>query len=210
MEHTTRTHLDPGRREPEAESLSVTPSPLARHVRDRRRVTIGRFLVLAMVAFLLGTCAVRLGSFIVPSPVAQGRAPDVILTTFDGNTIALADLRGQAVVVNFWASWCGPCRAETPLLAQAARRNPDVQFLGVAVQDGEAAARAFALESGMEYPLGFDGTGEWDRAFAVRGLPQTFFIAPDGTIAEQVQGAFLSAADLEKRLAKIREGMTGE
>ncbi|MCC6167641.1 MAG: TlpA family protein disulfide reductase [Caldilineaceae bacterium] len=131
-------------------------------------------------------------------------APPLAITTFDGNPIALADLRGRGVVVNFWASWCEPCRAEAGLLEAAWRAHQaEITFIGVNTQDTQAAARAFLAEYGVSYPNGPDTVG-WGRQFGVSGLPATFFIDPQGVVRRVVLGPITHAADLERHLDEIR------
>jgi cytochrome c biogenesis protein CcmG/thiol:disulfide interchange protein DsbE len=191
----------------DADGADTEQGPIAPR-RDRRRVTIGRAIFIAIVLFMLGACAVRVRALVFPSPVALGLAPAVTLTTFDGQEIALEDLRGQGVVVNFWASWCAPCRAEMPLLAEAAQAAADageaIVFVGVAVQDTERAARAFADEIAAPFAMGYDADRAWDRAFDIHGLPETYFIDAEGNLVGHAHGALLSQADLQRRLDLIR------
>lgn len=132
-------------------------------------------------------------------------APLLAITTFDGTPVVLADLRGRGVVVNFWASWCEPCRVEAGLLEAAWQANQaEVTFIGVNMQDTDKSARAFVAEFGLTYPNGPD-TQSWGRQFGVTGLPATFFIDPQGVIRSAVLGPITSAADLDRRLEAIRE-----
>lgn len=121
-------------------------------------------------------------------------APDVSLLLFDGSTLDLADLRGKVVVLNFWASWCGPCREESPTLqafsdAETAAGRETV-VVGVDIRtDNEEDARAFVKELGLTYPIGRDdqteqpGVGPIEAAFGIpSAYPATIFIAPDGTV----------------------------
>ncbi len=118
-------------------------------------------------------------------------APQFRLTMFDGSTFDLAQhvaTDGRPIILNLWASWCFPCRTEMPEFDEVARTRPDVQFIGIAVEDNLAPAREFAEEIQVSYPLGFDGTGEISESFPHIGLPTTYLIAGDGTVARQVQG----------------------
>lgn len=151
----------------------------------------------------------------------QGEAPLLDLQTFDGEEVSLAAQRGQGVVVNFWASWCEPCRAEAELLEEAWRaeqgrneqgnsersksgQGPGITFIGVNRQDSPAAALAFLDEFGVTYPNGADQDGQWGRAFGIAGLPSTFFIDPQGHIQGVVWGPLTSAEDLARHLEQIR------
>lgn len=126
------------------------------------------------------------------TPGADEPAPDFSVRTFDGGdftlSVHLAD-DGRPVILNLWASWCLPCRTEMPLLDAFAAANPDVQVLGVAVRDDPTAAGEFATETGVGYLLGYDDKEEVDSAYRALGLPATFWIAPDGTIAKRMFGA---------------------
>jgi cytochrome c biogenesis protein CcmG, thiol:disulfide interchange protein DsbE len=170
-----------------------------------RRLTVGRLLAASMLLLFLGAFLLRGARILFPSPIDRGFAPALTLTTFDGREIALSSLRGQPVVLNFWASWCGPCRSEAALLEKGWREYQDTGavFLGVAINDEETPARAFLDEYAVTYPSGLDATGEWDLHFRVRGLPETFFIDREGRIVDHVSGPILSLADLERRIEAI-------
>jgi peroxiredoxin len=117
-----------------------------------------------------------------------------------GGTIALQDYPGKVVVLNFWASWCGPCRVEAPDLQATweAHRTDGVQFLGVDYQDDLYAGQGFVREFGITYPSVFDPAGRLASEYKLVGLPATFVITPDRRIAYQfvgiVDGAILRDA----------------
>jgi cytochrome c biogenesis protein CcmG/thiol:disulfide interchange protein DsbE len=132
-------------------------------------------------------------------------APQFSLGLFDGSTFTLSDAlhTSKPVVVNFWASWCGPCADEAPLLQAAASRNADrFTFVGVDVQDLDADAQAFLGKYGVTYPNGSGNAGPISIQYGMRGVPETYFIAPDGRIVRKWNT--LTAADLEKFLAELQ------
>jgi cytochrome c biogenesis protein CcmG/thiol:disulfide interchange protein DsbE len=143
------------------------------------------------------------GSKVVNVPFTT--APDFSLGLFDGSTFALADSlkSGKPVVVNFWASWCGPCADEAPLLQDAARRNADrFTFVGVNVQDVDADAQAFLRKYAVSYPNGSGGAGPISIQYGMRGVPETYFIAPDARLIRKWNT--LTAADLDQFLAELQ------
>lgn len=115
------------------------------------------------------------------------QAPDFTVELFDGGTFVLSDRAGSPVVVNLWASWCGPCREEIPAISAFADTHPDVQVVGVAVEDPERSARDFAAQIGASYPLGM-GTTEFEDAYPNLGLPATYVIDESGTVTEIFNG----------------------
>ncbi len=118
-------------------------------------------------------------------------APDFTIELFDGRTFSLSEHLsgdGRPLVLNFWASWCVPCREEMPDLETVARQRPEVLVLGIAVQDTEEAARSFAAEIGVTYPLGHDRDGLILDLYPILGLPTTWLIRADGTVADQWSG----------------------
>jgi thiol-disulfide isomerase/thioredoxin len=124
----------------------------------------------------------------------------------------LATLRGRVVVVNFWASWCGPCRAEMPALEQVSRdyagAGKAVTVVGVDVSDQRAAANAFLTKAGVSYPTVFDGkglSGGVATAWSVTALPQTWFVAADGSRAGRIPRP-VSAAELRGRIDALLPG----
>jgi cytochrome c biogenesis protein CcmG/thiol:disulfide interchange protein DsbE len=137
-------------------------------------------------------------------------APEFELPTLSGDTLSSDDLKGHPVVVNFWASWCLPCREEAPLLERTWRKYRDegVIFLGVNIKDAESDAKAFVDEFDITYPMVRDLDQELTRAFGVRGLPETFFVdhewrfvgTESGTERGQQQGTVILGAITEDQL----------
>ncbi len=145
------------------------------------------------------------------APVKQGQpAPDFTLQTPDGQTVRLSELRGKPVMINFWATWCGPCQVEMPLFIDAYTKNKDkLVVLGVDVQEQPAQVTAFAQKMGLNFPLVIDPDGEVSTIYQVRGLPTTIFVNADGIVEAAHRGAILSRPQLEPYLAQILRGAEG-
>ena len=127
------------------------------------------------------------GSAGIDLPEVQGR-------TIDGGSLSLADLRGNVLVLNVWGSWCGPCRAEAPDLAEISAETMDqgVRFIGIDVRDNPAAARAFEREFGITYPSFDDQDGQVLASFAgvvpVSAVPSTIVVDQSGVIRASIVG----------------------
>ncbi len=125
-------------------------------------------------------------------------APPIDLTLFDGTRFVLAE-HSETVVVNFWASWCIPCRQEMPAIDRFARDHPEITVIGIAVDDTEEAARAFAAEVGAGYLLAIDEEDLTLRGYPRLGLPTTFVIV-DGRLTARSDGE-LTYQELERLVA---------
>ena len=175
--------------------------------RGLRRLPLG-YLVVAVTLPLVGL--VVLGAVLAlrgptASPTAIGRpAPDFALADLDGNPVRLDDLRGRPVILNFWASWCGPCVEEFPLLREAAERHAadGLAIVGIVYQDRSEAARDFMRRNGASWPAAMDPGERVATAYGILGPPETFFIGRDGTIVARQFGQF-SASSLDEKLAAI-------
>ncbi len=191
-------------------SADVSPAPKPK----RGGTTI--IIIVAIVGVLL-LAVFYYGILNPPSVrVASGSAPPIVFTTYDGNDISLADYQGKPVVVNFWASWCFPCREEQATLEAAWRKYSDqVQFLGLAYLDQEPNALAYIAEFDVTYPNGPDKGSRIYNTYHVQGVPETFFIDTEGKIAtfkdaagEEIKGYHigpLSASLLENRIQQLLE-----
>ena len=142
-----------------------------------------RWVTVALVVALLGLMAWGL-RVRASDPVEAGPAPDFTLTTFEGETITLSELRGQVVVINFWASWCPPCREEAAYLEATWRKYKDrgVVFIGVDYVDAEPNALAYIEEFDITYPNGPDIGEKIAQAYRIKGVPETFFVDKRGQL----------------------------
>jgi len=138
---------------------------------------------------------------LTPSPRVGFAAPDFTLDLLGGGQVTLSELRGKAVVLNLWASWCPPCRAEMPTLQRVyeANRVRGLEILAVntTFQDTEADATEFVRALGLTFPVAMDRTGEVSRSYLLRALPTTFFIDRQGVIRQVVLGGPMSETTVQ-------------
>ena len=150
------------------------------------RTPLATLIFIAVAATLLTTACTGIGR-------SEGEpAPNFTLNLYrDQGTMRLSDLRGKPVVINFWGSWCPPCRTEMPTLQQAFEQfsNENLVVVGVSVQDSEIDALAVADEVDLTYPIGVDKTGKIVADYGVIGCPTTFFITRNGEILIKWNGA---------------------
>ena len=143
----------------------------------------------------------------IPAPQQGFLGPDFELKTPTGETVRLIDLRGQAVLVNLWATWCPPCRAEMTSIEKMYQEYKDRKFVVLAVnmtyQDDSLAILPFVNEQKLTFPILLDETGEVANAYQIRSLPSSYFIRPDGIIHEVVIGGPMSEALLRTRIEDI-------
>jgi cytochrome c biogenesis protein CcmG, thiol:disulfide interchange protein DsbE len=184
----------------------LTVESTAADPKQQRAVMIWRTLIIAGALIFVGLLAWRLIQTNTSEHRADGTAPELEFTTFEGETITLADLRGKGVVLNFWASWCDPCREEADLLEQNWRREEanGIIFLGLDYLDQEPAAKAYLAEFNVTYPNGPDLRSQVARRYGIKGVPETFFIDPEGKITDTVIGPIVNQRQMDQLLAKIR------
>lgn len=187
--------------DPEAPPPSPRPAWKTALVWLERAVTAG---LLIFVAVRLGP---QVGALVGVAP-DHGRAPDYVLTTLSGDTVRSDELLGRVVVVNFWATWCPPCRLEMPSLQKLhERRGGDgVVVLGFSIDaGGEAVVREFLRERAITYPVGM-ATAEHRRAFGgIPGVPTTLLIDREGVVRHRVVGYFAAPA-MNAAVARLVEG----
>jgi cytochrome c biogenesis protein CcmG/thiol:disulfide interchange protein DsbE len=176
------------------------------HARRLGRAVPRRWLVVAAVLPLLllaGWGALLLAQTAAPAGARVGQpAPDFALADLEGNPLRLSDLRGRPVIVNFWASWCGPCVEEFPLLQTAAARHRahGLAVVGIVYRDNSEAARDFMARLGATWPAAMDPGEQVADSFGIYGPPETFFIDRTGVVRGRQIGQ-LTASDLDRQLA---------
>ncbi len=132
-------------------------------------------------------------------------APDFQLQSLDGQTISLSDLRGKPVLINFWASWCPPCREEMPYLQEIYEEWTDKGLVVLAINIGESSSTAeeFIQSYNLSFTVLLDTEQDIAQRYNITGIPTTLFIDKDGIIQDKVIGAFQGTAQIENRLSKI-------
>lgn len=146
-------------------------------------------------------------------------APDFLLGRLDGSELRLSDLRGEPVVLNFWATWCAPCRKEIPQFVDASERfrEQGLVVVGVNLQEGKSIVRPYADDFGMDFPILIDVDGEVGDAYRLLGLPVTYFIDREGIVRSVFTGPFeesdrgtevrgaIEQTELDRRVSDILE-----
>ncbi|MGH9164375.1 MAG: TlpA family protein disulfide reductase [Acidimicrobiales bacterium] len=167
-----------------------------------RWAALGVGLVVAVLVALLATRP-QAADVVADSPIVGQLAPPVEGPGLDGATVRLADLRGRYVVVNFFATWCGPCLKEHPELVRFADRHApeDAQVLAVVYDDDRAEVRSFFAERGGDWPVVDDPAAK--VGFGVRGVPESFLVDPDGVVLTRIVGG-VTATGLDRLLAQAK------
>lgn len=147
-----------------------------------RRITL--MPLVAALALLVG---------VAPQAMAEtinGKAPDFTLKSRSGENIKLSELRGKVVFINFWASWCGPCRQEMPVLDQLYQRYRDLDFtvLGVNVEENPDAARSLLKDVPVTFPILFDSSNSVTKLYQVKGMPSSILVDRDGNMRHVYMG----------------------
>ena len=152
-----------------------------------------------------GAALLALGLFLGPAVALEGdRAPDLSLPDLDGKPVQLSQLKGKVVVVNFWATWCLPCREEVPGFVALYReyRARGLEVIGVAMDKGkEERVKAFVRDFGIEYPI-VVGDIQVARQWLVRGIPMTFLVDREGKVAQVLPGG-IDKRSLEKGIQPL-------
>lgn len=183
---------------------SPSPSPAAPKRRVRTVLAVAAGAIALLVALRLGPDESAGARFVADAPVRALPAEQLAPVTLDDFEGMLVGLRGDPVVVNVWASWCAPCRAEMPLLERAAATyDGRVTVLGVDSRDTPGEAATFLDDVDVTYPNVFDRTGDIRRALDVRGFPTTYFFDADGLLTATVVGGITEA-----RLAAQLDALT--
>ena len=168
--------------------------------------------VLASVLVIAAFLATGLGRdpAAAASPLVGREAPDFRLEGLDGPAVELSTLRGQVVVVNFWASWCAECRIEQPALDATWERFRDsgVVVVGVNFQDQSADARQYLAETGSSYPTVRDSDSTTSLAYGLRGVPETFLVDRSGRVVDRIIGPVNEDALAARIQSLLNKGTT--
>ena len=165
------------------------------------KIAYGWYAVWILLVAILGVVAVKLYQ-VTLGPINRGSAPTFTLATFDGQIFDLAAQRGKVVVINFWASWCEPCKQEARELQTFydAYKDRGVVLVGVDYVDTETEARIFLARYNITYPNGPDLGTKISQAYRLKGVPETYIVGPDGNLVTNIIGP-----TTQENLARIIE-----
>ncbi len=165
-----------------------------------------RLLLLPLIvigAALLAACGGGAGEDLEVAPVLGSLAPDFELENLDGETVRLSDFRGQPVLINFWATWCGPCRVEMPdIQARHEKYAPDLVILAVDFDEPKETVQFFVDELELTFPILLDPGGKIQQLYLVRGYPSSYFVDREGLI-QVVQIGVMTGNQLDEFLAEV-------
>ena len=173
----------------------------------RRLIFIGILVLAAAWIFISADKNGSTTAGLTTAPQAGFLAPDFTLETIEGESITLSDLRGQVVLVNFWATWCPPCKAEMPTFERTYLDYADQGFMLLAVnaiqQDSVGAIETYRAANGLTFPILLDTDSDISRTWKVHSLPTSFFVGKDGIISEVVVGGPMSEALIRARIEEL-------
>ncbi len=183
--------------------MKDTSTSMPTTVQPPPKASPNRIGIILTFAFVIGLL-VLLGFGLARAnkgPRESGMAPDFTLIGFDGQKVTLSELCGQVVIINFWASWCLPCRQEAPYLEQTWRKFKDrgVVFIGIDYVDTEQAALAYLKEFDITYINGPDLGTRISQSYNIKGVPETYFVAKNGEL-RGVQIGPLEAPQLDQKI----------
>lgn len=177
-------------------------------MQSKQRVWFAGILLLGLIwIFMSADRSNASTNGLIPAPQKGFLAPDFTLETLDGETVTLSDLRGQVVIVNLWATWCGPCRLEMPAFKKAYEEYKDRGLVILAVnstsQDTVSAVETFVAEYQLSFTVLMDYKGVAARLYKLSALPTTFFIGRDGVIRRAVVGGPLAESTLRAEIESL-------
>ncbi len=163
-------------------------------------------LIILIILTLLGFALFGNRETIKTSPLVGREAPEFALKLFNGEEVSLSELKGKTVLLNFWASWCMPCRQEAQALEQAWQnyKDKDVVFIGVNVWDEDSSALSYMEKFGGGYPHGADPREEIQVDYGIGGVPETYFIDSSGKISDKYNGP-LTKQIIDYYIAKAKK-----
>ncbi|MEE8618987.1 MAG: redoxin domain-containing protein [Dehalococcoidales bacterium] len=141
----------------------------------------------------------------VEAPEIGKAAPSFQLTDIDGQTVSLSDFQGKPVLLNFWATWCGPCRFEMPYIQEVynERSEPGLVILAINIGESFAKVKEFMQDYNLSFPVLLDLEGKVAEKYNILPIPTTYFIDSDGIIRDMQIGAFRSVAEIEDILSRV-------
>lgn len=173
----------------------------------KKKRLIVRSIILAVLAVAVGYTFYTNLTKEARGNIQKGdKAPDFVLTDLSGKERQLSDYKGKGVFLNFWGSWCEPCKKEMPHMEKLAKEFKDqgVEVLAVNVGDSELQTKKFAKQYGLTFPIAIDSTKEVQDAYGINPLPATFMISPEGKVEEIVIGGLVKEEQVRALFEKVK------